>query len=621
MRAAAVTGVIVLTAWPATCACPPTTTPPNVTTAQYNIDRTGANTSETCFTAASWTAPSIQTQFTTVPSGSTSNSPVYGQPLYVYGVSISGGTHNIVIIVTLDDYVYAYDADSYTPTLYWSVALINSSSSCDCGGTSSGQTIPSPATSVPRAGILPTPVINTGASPRTVTLVGGCQITSTLADQWYLHSLNLATGADLITPVQISASVSAADNPAGFSGSGSSETLPFGPNFQLQRPALLQVATGGSSSEIYVGFGVASVGELVTSNFYHGWLIGFAAGSTSANFEFASTPIGASGNSSSPACTNSSGTVQTDPHNLCGRGGGIWQSGKGFTVYTTSSGTKRVFACTGNGGFQSSLNWGSSCLAFATTATGGPPTDSFTPYSATTLNYYDQDMGTSGTLLFTDPSSGTTYMVTFDKTGEGYVLNPANLGGYNSGDTGAVGEFAGSTTNGGTCDGGGGSSHCDWVAHQVYWSDGTNNYLFLWPWAEDIDWCYWSSSSTNFVCAPSATKTSDVFPVGFPGGSMTITSNGTSQTSAILWASFLPKTAVSYTDPGTDYTSYRGYLIAYQLQTAPAPGTSFSLEPLWLSSNTITQTWTGSPFAMPTVVNGRVYLPTYDSGVLVLATF
>lgn len=37
---------------------------------------------------------------------------------------------------------------------------------------------------------------------------------------------------------------------------------------------------------------------------------------------------------------------------------------------------------------------------------------------------------------------------------------------------------------------------------------------------------------------------------------------------------------------------------------------------LWNSSS---DTWLASMFAMPTVVNGRVYVPTYGSGVLAYA--
>ena len=39
------------------------------------------------------------------------------------------------------------------------------------------------------------------------------------------------------------------------------------------------------------------------------------------------------------------------------------------------------------------------------------------------------------------------------------------------------------------------------------------------------------------------------------------------------------------------------------------------------SLNSSADTWTGSVFAMPTVVNGRVHVPTYDQGVIVYANY
>jgi hypothetical protein len=279
---------------------------------------------------------------------------------------------------------------------------------------------------------------------------------------------------------------------------------------------------------------------------------------------------------------------------------GIWQGGKGPAVYTSGA-SSTIFVGTGNGGFQTGgTNWGNSLVGFSQSSTG-TPTDSFTPSAYATMNYWDQDMGTPGPLVI---DGG--HLTVFDKTGQGYVLNPASLGGYNSGDTGALGEFSASLTAGETspCDGTG--STCDIVYSQVYW----NGNLFVWPWHEDADWCVWNTGSTSFVCSPSATKTTDVFPVGFPGGTLALSSNGTS--TPVLWAIFTARTATAaYTDPGTQIANWAGFLIAYQLSAG-------GLEPLWWSKN---DSWAASIFAIPTVVNGRVYVPTYDHGMVVYANF
>src|SRR5712664_2322896 len=49
---------------------------------------------------------------------------MYPQPLIVSGLTIGGGTHNVVYLATAANNVYAYDADN--PTIiapYWSVNL------------------------------------------------------------------------------------------------------------------------------------------------------------------------------------------------------------------------------------------------------------------------------------------------------------------------------------------------------------------------------------------------------------------------------------------------------------------------------------------------------------------
>ncbi|MGA2591023.1 MAG: hypothetical protein ABSH32_13980 [Bryobacteraceae bacterium] len=585
------------------------TSPPNVTTSQYSIARTGANTNETCLSAATWSnrpSPSIKVKYATVPANGSTNSPVYAEPLYVYNLPIGpdGASRNVVFIATLDDYVYAYDADNYTATQYYGVSLINDLQ--DCNLNNKGIPIPHPGGGLPRAGIVSTPVIflPPAATP-TLTVVGGCQDSSTGADSWYLHALNLLTGQDLNTPIQIGASVSSSDGAAGCTGTNC-DTLTFNPRFQLQRPALLQIPDG-TRTQIYVAFGVNGASETkYTTNPYHGWLIGYMPGQSNPTFKFVTTPTGLNTNTTTP-CTNNSGDAQTNKANTCGLGAGIWMAGKGIVAYN-DSGTRYVYVGSGNGGFQTgNTNWGSSVLGFVETATGTPPTTTFTPYRYRTLNYYDQDMGTSGPLL-----TDAYYLTIFDKTGQGYVLNPTSLGGFTSTDSGAVGEFQGSLTNGGTCNGSG--TGCDEITSQVYW----NGYLFLWPWNEDVDWCLWNGSN-NFQCYPNNQNGGNgIFPVGFPGGTLALSSNGDNQSTAILWGIVLKNTAAPFIDPGTDLASYSGYLFAYQLQTAPTMSGAGSLVELWNSS---ADTWTAGIFAMPTVVNGRVYVPTYDQGVIVYANY
>ena len=54
------------------------------------------------------------------------NGYVYAQPLYLPQVAIPGnGIHNVVIVATQHDSVYAFDADSPTPAPLWRVNFLD----------------------------------------------------------------------------------------------------------------------------------------------------------------------------------------------------------------------------------------------------------------------------------------------------------------------------------------------------------------------------------------------------------------------------------------------------------------------------------------------------------------
>ena len=89
---------------------------------------------------------------------------VYAQPLWVANAAIGGGTHNIVIVVTQNDSVYAFDADNgsgTTCTLYWQASLLTSAYGAASGATAippadTGETGDIPT----KIGITSTPVID-----------------------------------------------------------------------------------------------------------------------------------------------------------------------------------------------------------------------------------------------------------------------------------------------------------------------------------------------------------------------------------------------------------------------------------------------------------------------------
>src|SRR5216684_186726 len=92
-----------------------------VITHHNNNQRTGANLGETQLTAANVNTNQFGLLYT-LPV----DDQIYAQPLVMTNVSIPGkGPHNIVIVATVNDSVYAYDADASTANgPYWHVSLL-----------------------------------------------------------------------------------------------------------------------------------------------------------------------------------------------------------------------------------------------------------------------------------------------------------------------------------------------------------------------------------------------------------------------------------------------------------------------------------------------------------------
>jgi len=109
-----------------------------------------------------------------------------------------GKKHNVVFIATESDWVYAYDADSSSCQQLWKKNLLGVSET----------TVP-PADIVetgdltPEIGITSTPVINVNGG-----LIYVCAKSKDPSSFYFhrLHALNLATGAEPVGPVEITAS-------------------------------------------------------------------------------------------------------------------------------------------------------------------------------------------------------------------------------------------------------------------------------------------------------------------------------------------------------------------------------------------------------------------------------
>src|SRR5580700_10456573 len=92
----------------------------SVLTNRYDQGRTGSQTAETVLTPAALTQGNGFGLLFSRPVDGT----VQAQPLYMPGLTIGSTTHNVVVVATENDTVYAFDADDPTATTpLWHTSL------------------------------------------------------------------------------------------------------------------------------------------------------------------------------------------------------------------------------------------------------------------------------------------------------------------------------------------------------------------------------------------------------------------------------------------------------------------------------------------------------------------
>src|SRR5438093_10881105 len=90
----------------------------NVTTQHNDNARTGQNAQETVLTPANVNSSQFGKLFSVAVDGY-----VYAQPLYLSGLTINAGTHNVLYVATEHDSLYALDAN--TGAILSKVSFIN----------------------------------------------------------------------------------------------------------------------------------------------------------------------------------------------------------------------------------------------------------------------------------------------------------------------------------------------------------------------------------------------------------------------------------------------------------------------------------------------------------------
>jgi len=364
-----------------------------VTTYHNDNSRTGENTQETILTLTNVNSTNFGKLFSQTLDGYS-----YGQPLYVSNVAIPNqGVHNVVYITTMNDSVYAFDADSNSggnSQPLWQVNFTNPAlgitpvptSDLNCTNTITTQ-----------VGILSTPVIDTTSN--TIYVVARTKENG--AYFFRLHALDITTGAEQFGgPVAIQASA------PGTGSDSSGGMIAFDPLLENQRAALLL-----QNGLVYISWG-----SLCDYGNYHGWMMAYDAATLAQSAVWLITPNGEEG--------------------------AVWQSGNG----PAGDSSYNTFVAIGNGSFDADSNggdYGQSIVKVGPPGNGAfPILDYFTTYDALTYNLTDRDIGSSGSTLLPDQNGPYPHLlVQGDKSGDLFLINRDEMGGYNPNDNSQIVQY------------------------------------------------------------------------------------------------------------------------------------------------------------------------------------
>jgi hypothetical protein len=333
--------------------------------------RTGQNLVETILTPSTVNSANFGKKCSYALDGQ-----VYAQPLYVPGVTIAGGTHNVIYAATEHDSIYAFDADCLSAAALWHTSFLGAGiTTMPC--TKKGQPQCDMTILAPERGVTSTPVIDTTNH----TIYVGAQTVENGVYTQKLHALDIRTGAEIAgSPAIITAT--APTNPA--------TTL----NSQevLQRSALLLL-----NGVVYV--------SMASNDSTNGWLIGYNETTLAQQGVYCVTPNGSLG--------------------------AIWMGGGGPAVDATGD----IYFSTGNGTFDANTGGSDYSMSLVKLAPGSVPAvmDYFTPSNEAHLSSRDLDLASGGVILLPDqPGTFPHEAVVAFKTGEVLLLNRDSLGKFNS---------------------------------------------------------------------------------------------------------------------------------------------------------------------------------------------
>ena len=248
-----------------------------------------------------------------------------------------------------------------------------------------------------------------------------------------------------------------------------------------------------------------------------------------------------------------------------GKAGAIWQSGAGLSA--DSNGT--VFAVTGNGTFDASMGgtgYGDSVVALKLNGSTLSVSDYFAPFNQAMLSSDDSDVGSSGLTVIPGTRLGTTA----GKDGSIYLVNLDNLGQFNAVDNSQIVQYLAFAI--GTAAEDNNFSTATFFNGNVYYIGQT-------------DFAQQYQLSGGLLSTSPVTESKNKF--GHRGAQAVVSANG--NTNGIMWA-------IEYLQGANGVLhAYDANNLATELYNSTQAGQRdvFGI---------------GARFAVPTVVNGKVYV-------------
>ncbi|MGA7752246.1 MAG: immunoglobulin domain-containing protein [Candidatus Sulfotelmatobacter sp.] len=432
----------------------------DVLTYHNDIARTGQNLTETTLTSSNVNSAKFgKLGFYSV------DGLVDAEPLYASSVSVpTKGTHNLLIVPTENDSVYAFDADS--GATIWQITTLKTGETASddrsCGQVS------------PEIGVTSTPVIDRAQGPNGAVYVVAMSKDGSGNYHQRLHALDLALGTELFSgPVDVQATY------PGTGDNSNGTDVVFDPGQYKERSALLLL-----NGIIYTGW--ASHCDIRP---YTGWIIGYSE----------------------------STLAQTSVLNVTPNGneGAIWMAGAGLAA--DSSGN--IYFLDANGDFDTTLNpqgfpsdgdYGNAFMKLSTTGDQLAVADYFEMDNEASENGSDTDLGSGGAIVLPDLSDGAGHTlhlaVGAGKDNNLYLVNRDSMGKFSSSNSGIYQELAGALPGG------------VWAMPAYF-----NNTVYYGSVGSPIQ----AFTITNAKLSTSATaQTSNSF--GYPGTTPSVSANGTS---------------------------------------------------------------------------------------------